>query len=88
MHYLRSIGSIFLVSIAISAFAQTGTGLTGKFDDTATFGTLKTTRTEASIDFNFDRTIPSGNGIAVAMTCSVACSGGSFILSAYRPLGC
>jgi hypothetical protein len=88
MSYLRAIGSIFLVSFAIDAFAQTGTGLTGKYHDTETFGPLKTTRTDASIDFNFDRAIPSGTGIAAAMTDSVSGFGGSFTLSAYKPLGC
>lgn len=90
MNFLRAVGSIFLVSIvfAFDAFAQTGTGLTGKYYVTETFGTLKTTRTDASIDFNFDRAIPSGTGITAAMTDSVSGFGGSFTLSVYKPLGC
>jgi autotransporter-associated beta strand protein len=55
--------------------AQTGTGLTGKYYDTETFGTLVTTRTDASINFNFASAIPAGTAITAATTYSVAWSG-------------
>ena len=58
-----------------AALAQTGTGLTGKYYDTETFGTLKTTRTDASINFNFGTAIPSGTAITAATTYSIAWSG-------------
>lgn len=54
---------------------QTGTGLTGKYYDTETFGTLVTTRTDASINFNFASAIPAGTAITAATTYSVAWSG-------------
>lgn len=58
----------------VSAFSQ-GTGLTGQYYDTATFGTLKTTRTDAAVNFSFGTAIPSGTTITNADTFSVAWSG-------------
>ena len=59
------------------AFGQsgTGTGLTGQYYDTATFGTLKTTRTDATVNFNWATAIPNGTAITNADTFSVAWSG-------------
>lgn len=57
------------------ADAQTGTGLTGKYYDTESFGTLVTTRTDASINFNFGTIIPAGSAITAATTYSIAWSG-------------
>ncbi len=90
MSFLRANGSIFLGSIvfAFDVFEQTGTGLSGTYYVTETIGPLETTRTDASIYFNFDRAIPSGIGIAAAMTDSVSEFGSSFTLSVYKPLGC
>ena len=56
------------------AFAQ-GTGLTGQYYDTATFGTLKTTRTDATVNFSWGTAIPTGTTITNADTFSVAWSG-------------
>ena len=49
----------------VSAFSQ-GTGLTGQYYDTATFTTLKTTRTDATVNFSFSTAIPSGTTITAA----------------------
>ncbi len=64
----------WLLSGAIAS-AQTGTGLTAKYYDTDTFGTLKTTRTDATVNFNFGTAIPSGTAITAATTYSIAWSG-------------
>lgn len=52
-----------------------GTGLTGQYYDTATFGTLKTTRTDATVNFDWGTAIPSGTAITNGDTFSVAWSG-------------
>ena len=65
---------LLLFASAISAFSQ-GTGLTGQYYDTASFGTLRTTRTDASISFDFASAIPSGTAITGADTFSIAWSG-------------
>jgi autotransporter-associated beta strand protein len=57
-----------------SAFSQ-GTGLTGQYYDTGTFGTLKTTRTDTAVNFSFGTAIPSGTTITNADTFSIAWSG-------------
>ncbi len=57
------------------ATAQSGTGLTGKYYDTEAFGTLVTTRTDATVNFNFGTSIPAGTAITAATTYSVAWSG-------------
>lgn len=64
-----------LLLLTTSAFAQTGTGLTGKYYDATDFVTAVTTRTDASINFNFGAAIPSGTAITVADTYSIAWSG-------------
>ncbi len=61
--------------VPVLALAQSGTGLTGQYYDTATFTTLKTTRTDATVDFNFGTSIPSGTSITNADTFSIAWSG-------------
>lgn len=63
-----------LVLSAAPLLAQ-GTGLTGQYYDTASFGTLKTTRTDAAVNFNFSNAIPSGTAITAATSYSVAWSG-------------
>ena len=65
---------LFLFAGVVSAFSQ-GTGLTGQYYDTATFTTLKTTRTDAAVNFNFSNAIPSGTTITAATSYSVAWSG-------------
>jgi len=66
----------FLVSLAFPSWMTAqGTGLAGQYHDTATFGTLKTTRTDATVDFNWGTAIPSGTAITHADTFSVAWSG-------------
>ncbi|MBK8092972.1 MAG: autotransporter-associated beta strand repeat-containing protein [Verrucomicrobiaceae bacterium] len=65
---------LFLFVAVVSAFSQ-GTGLTGQYYDTATFGTLKTTRTDATVNFSFGTAIPSGTTITNADTFSIAWSG-------------
>ncbi len=65
---------LLLFASAISAFSQ-GTGLTGQYYDTASFGTLRTNRTDASISFDFASAIPSGTAITSADTFSIAWSG-------------
>lgn len=66
---------LLLAASASTSFAQSGTGLTGKYYDTETFGTLTTTRTDTSINFTFGTTIPAGTAITAAITYSVAWSG-------------
>ncbi|MGB8169562.1 MAG: PA14 domain-containing protein, partial [Chthoniobacteraceae bacterium] len=63
---------LFLTSLAS---AQTGTGLTGQYYDTATFGTLKTTRTDATVNFDWGTAIPAGTAITNADTFSIVWSG-------------
>ena len=65
---------LLLFASALSAFSQ-GTGLTGQYYDTASFGTLRTNRTDASISFDFASAIPSGTAITGADTFSIAWSG-------------
>jgi autotransporter-associated beta strand protein len=65
---------LFLFAVVVSAFSQ-GTGLTGQYYDTATFGTLKTTRTDATVNFSFSTAIPSGTTITAATSYSIAWSG-------------
>ncbi len=67
---------VFAVLAGLPASALTqGTGLTGQYYDTASFGTLKTTRTDATVDFNWGTAIPTGTTITNADTFSVAWSG-------------
>ena len=73
-----------LLMFTTSALAQTGTGLTGKYYDTTDFVTAVTTRTDASINFNFGTSVPSGTAITAADTYSIAWSGQ--IESAYSEL--
>lgn len=63
-----------LIVFARAAFAA-GTGLTGQYYDTAAFGTLKTTRTDATVNFDWGTAIPSGTTITNGDTFSVAWSG-------------
>ena len=57
--------------------AQTGTGLTAKYYDDQTFASsaLKTTRTDALIDFNWGTSIPSGTALTSGDTFGVAWTG-------------
>ncbi len=50
-------------------------GLTGNYYDTAAFGTLKTTRTDAAVNFDWGAAIPAGTTLTSADTFSVAWSG-------------
>ncbi len=51
-----------MLAAATSASAQ-GTGLTGRYYDTSIFGTLVTTRTDATVEFAWGTGIPSGTAI-------------------------
>ncbi len=66
---------VLLLILTASCLAQTGTGLTGKYYDDTTFATAVTTRTDASINFNFASAIPAGTAITAATTYSIAWSG-------------
>lgn len=60
---------LFLLAAVVSAFSQ-GTGLTGQYYDTATFTTLKTTRTDVAVNratcvFIFPATGPSDTNAAL-----------------------
>jgi autotransporter-associated beta strand protein len=74
MNLVRSAILYFLWSCA-TVFAQSGTGLTGKYYDNSDFTSLKTTRTDATVDFNWGSAIPSGTALTSADTFSVAWSG-------------
>ena len=65
---------LLLLASVLPAFSQ-GTGLSGQYYDTASFTTLRTTRTDPQIDFNFSSAIPSGTTITNADTFSIAWSG-------------
>jgi PA14 domain len=67
--------TLLLAPLFAVAQSGTGTGLTGQYYDTATFGTLKTTRTDAAVNFSFGSAIPSGTTITNADTFSIAWSG-------------
>jgi autotransporter-associated beta strand protein len=71
-HFLRA----WLLSAAMAA-AQTGTGLTGRYYDDHTFtaAALVTTRTDASIHFDWGTAIPSGTALTSGDTFAVAWTG-------------
>ena len=50
-------------------------GLTGQYYDTAAFGTLKTTRTDATVNFDWGTSIPTNTALTSGDTFSVAWSG-------------
>ncbi len=50
-------------------------GLTGSYYDTAAFGTLKTTRTDATVNFDWGTSIPTNTALTSGDTFSVAWSG-------------
>jgi len=58
-----------------AARAQNGTGLTGKYYDYSNFTTLKTTRPDALINFNWGAGVPGGTAITDGEYFSVAWSG-------------
>lgn len=64
----------WLLSAAIGT-AQSGTGLTGKYYDTENFGSLMTTRTDATVNFNFGTSIPAGTALTAPTTYSIIWSG-------------
>lgn len=67
---------IALIALSCSAaLAQSGTGLTGKYYDAANFTSLVTTRTDATIDFDFGTSIPAGTALTEPTSYSVAWSG-------------
>ncbi len=61
--------------ILINSAGAQGSGLTGQYYDTASFGTLKTTRTDATVNFDWGTAIPGGTAITNADTFSVAWTG-------------
>lgn len=72
---MRCIVAIPVLLVPVAVLAQSGTGLTGQYYDTASFGALKTTRTDTTVNFNWGTAIPSGTAITSADTFSVAWSG-------------
>ena len=70
---MRFLFSFFTLLLVVGAHAQNG--LTGQYYDTATFGTLKTTRTDATVNFDWGTAIPAGTAITNADTFSVAWTG-------------
>ncbi len=64
-----------ITALASVASAQTGTGLTGKYYDVSTFATLVTTRTDATVNFDWGTAIPSGTTITDADYFSVVWTG-------------
>ncbi|MGB8168531.1 MAG: PA14 domain-containing protein, partial [Chthoniobacteraceae bacterium] len=72
---LRQTFGIVVLTCASVASAQTGTGLTGKYYDDTTFTTPVTTRTDATINFNWGSAIPSGTAITAPTTYAAAWSG-------------
>ncbi len=72
---IHSVCFALFLALATSAIAQTGTGLTGKYYDNSNFTTLVTTRTDATVNFNFASAIPTGTAITNADSFSVAWSG-------------
>ncbi|MCU0795797.1 MAG: PA14 domain-containing protein [Akkermansiaceae bacterium] len=74
MSLIRS--SVFSLLISCGAvLAQSGTGLTGKYYDNTDFTSLKTTRTDATLDFSWGSATPSGTALTSGDTFSVAWSG-------------
>ncbi len=69
--------SFLLASLLHSpqASAQSGTGLTAKYYDTSIFTTLVTTRTDATVNFDWATAIPSGTAITNADYFSVVWTG-------------
>jgi autotransporter-associated beta strand protein len=55
--------------------ADAANGLTGYYYDTAAFGTLKTTRTDAAVNFDWGTAVPAGTALTSGDTFSVAWSG-------------
>ena len=66
---------LLLLALTARLAAAAGTGLMGEYFDTATFTTLKTTRTDAVVNFDWGAAIPSGTAITNGDTFSVAWSG-------------
>ncbi len=71
----RFILAAILFALTASAIAQTGTGLTGQYFDNSDFTTLKTTRTDATVNFNWGAAVPTGTAITNADSFSVAWAG-------------
>lgn len=76
MNLIRSAFLVLLLTCG-PVLAQTGTGLTAKYYDEPTFASsaLVTTRTDATIDFNWGTGIPSGTALTSGDTFGVAWSG-------------
>ena len=81
MYPIRNIPTAVLILLfsylfgVSSSLAQSGTGLTGQYYDETEFSSLKTTRIEGPINFNFGSTIPPGTGITHADSYSIVWSG-------------
>lgn len=67
---MRRLTLLCLLCCPLGARAQNG--LTGQYYDTAAFGTLLTTRTDATIGFDWGTAIPAGTALTNADTFSVA----------------
>lgn len=76
---MRPLRSLTFAALLASSFAASvwaaGTGLTGQYYDTASFGTLKTTRMDATVNFSWGTAIPSGTALTDADTFSVVWAG-------------
>ena len=71
----RSVCLVFALALLGAARLDAASGLTGQYYDTASFGTLKTTRTDATVNFDWGAAIPSGTALTSGDTFSVAWTG-------------
>jgi autotransporter-associated beta strand protein len=72
---VAAMASLVAVVFTHGASAQTGTGLTGRYHDTSTFTTPLTTRTDATVNFNWGTSIPAGTALTAPTTYSIIWSG-------------
>ena len=69
----RRLSSLLFAASLLGAWqVQAANGLTGQYYDTATFSTLKTNRTDATVNFDWGTAIPPGTALSAADTFSVA----------------
>ncbi len=72
---VAAMASLVALLFTHGASAQTGTGLTGRYHDTSTFTTPLTTRTDATVNFNWGTSIPSGTALTSGDTFSIIWTG-------------
>jgi autotransporter-associated beta strand protein len=64
-----------LACLLLAGACPAQNGLTGQYFDTAAFGSLKTTRTDPTVNFDWGTTLPAGTALTSADTFAVAWSG-------------